>query len=107
MSQISEINLRIPSLRVRREGKEAPETIANADVRFCRQIELDAIPKAGQVLTLEIEPGRRFECEVVRSEWRDDKNMFVIACRYSNRSITPADYQAFLDSPDWQARPLL
>ena len=107
MAQTVEINLRIPSLRVRRDGEEAPETIANSDVRFAKQIELDAIPKAGEVLTMTVGGGESFECEVVRTEWQDDKNMFVVACRYSKRSITPADYHALMAAPDWQVRPLL
>ena len=45
MAQTVEISLRIPSLRVRREGKETPETIANSDVRFGKRVELEAIPK--------------------------------------------------------------
>ncbi len=48
-----------------------------------------------------------FESVVVRSDWHEDKNLFVVACQYRNRSITPADYQALLDAPDWQLRPLI
>jgi hypothetical protein len=107
MAQTVEINLRIPSLRLRREGKEAVQTIANSDVRFIKQIELETIPKPGHVLEMSVSSGGTFECEVVRSNWHDDKNMFVIACRYSKRSISPADYQALIDSSDWQVRPLL
>ena len=106
MAQTVDVNLRIPPLRLRREGKEAMETIAHSDVRFSKRIELDSIPKAGEILTMTA-GGGPVECEVVRSEWHDDKNMFVIACRYSKRSITPADYQALLDSPVWQVKPLL
>jgi hypothetical protein len=107
MAQTVEISLRIPSLRVRREGKEAPETIANSDVRFCKRVELKAIPKPGDVLTMAVSSGGIFECEVVRSDWQQDKNMFVIACRYSKRSISPAEYEALIASSDWQVRALL
>ena len=107
MAQIVEISLRIPSLRVRREGKEDPETIANSDIRFCKQLLLETIPKVADVLTMTVSSGGTFECEVVRSDWHHDKDMFVIACRYSKRSISPADYQALVDSTDWHARPLL
>jgi hypothetical protein len=107
MAQTVEISLRIPSLRVRREGKEAIETIANSDVRFSKQVELQAIPSPGHVLKMSVSSGGTFECEVVRSHWHDDKNMFVIACRYSKRSISPAEYQALIDSSDWQTRSLL
>ena len=107
MTHTLEISLRIPSLRVRREGKDQPETIANSDIRFIKQIELDAVPKPGQILTMTVGNGGTFECEVVRSDWHDDKNMFVVACRYAKRSITPADYHALINSSDWQVRPLI
>ena len=95
MTHTLEISLRIPSLRVRgREGKEEPETIANGDVRFFKQVELDKIPKPGDVLTMVVGSGGSFQCEVVRSDWHHEKNMFVTACRYSKRSISEAEYQA-------------
>ena len=102
-----EISLRIPSLRVHREGKEARETIANNDVRFVKHVELETIPKPGDVLTMMVGSGGSFQCEVVRSDWHHDKNMFVTACRYSKRSISEAEYQALMDASDWQVRPLL
>ena len=107
MAQTVEISLRIPSLRVRRDGKDAPETISNSDVRFSKQVELDTVPKPGEVLAMAVSSGETFDCEVIRSDWRDDKNMFVVACRYTKRSITQADYQAFMNSTDWQVRALL
>ena len=107
MAQTVEISLRIPSLRVRREGKDQPETIPNSDVRFCKQVDLESVPKAGEVLRMNVATGDSFECEVVRSDWHDDKNMFVVACRYTKRSIAPADYEALLNAPDWQMRTLI
>lgn len=107
MAQTVEISLRVPSLRVKREGKEGLETIANSDIRFSKQIELEAIPKPGAVLTMSVSSGGTFECEVVRSDWHHEKNMFLVACRYAKRSITPADYQALMDSSDWQVRALI
>lgn len=107
MAQIVEISLKIPSLRVRREGKEDPETIANSEVRFTKRVELESIPKVGEVLTMEVGSGGSFECEVSRSDWRDDMNIFVIACRYSKRSIAPADYQALIDAQDWEVKSLI
>ena len=107
MTQTVEISLRIPSLRVRREGTEAPETIANSDVRFGKRIEVKAIPKPGDILTMTVSSGGTFECDVVRSDWQHDKNMFVVSCRYSKRSISPAEYQALVGASDWQVRPLL
>jgi hypothetical protein len=102
-----EISLRIPSLRVRREGKDTPETITNSDVRFIKHVELERVPKAGDVLTMTIGSEVTFQCEVVRSDWHHDKNMFVTACRYSRRSISQAEYQALMGASDWQVRALL
>jgi len=107
MAQTVEISLRIPSLRVSREGKEGLETIANNDVRFSKQVEVPSVPKAGEVLTMEVSNGLTFQCDVVRSDWKEDVNMFVVSCRYSKRSITPADYEALIASTDWQARNLI
>jgi hypothetical protein len=107
MAQIVEISLRIPSLRVKREGKDAPETIANSDVRFLKQIEVETIPKPGAVLNMTVGADWTFECEVARSDWHEGKNMFVVACRYSKRSITAAEYQTLMNSTDWQMRALI
>jgi len=107
MTQTVEISLRVPSLRVRREGKEGLETITNSEVRFGKQVVLEAIPKPGDVLTMTISSGATFECDVVRSDWQHDRNMFVISCRYSKRSISPAEYHAFMSASDWQIRTLL
>ena len=107
MTQTIEISLRVPSLRVKREDKDKPETISNSDVRFIKRIDVDSIPKAGTVLTMEIASHGSFESVVVRSDWHEDKNLFVVACQYRNRSIAQADYQALVDAPDWQLRPLI
>jgi hypothetical protein len=102
-----EISLKIPSLRVHREGKDSPETIANGDVRFIKLVEFERVPKAGDVLTMTIGSETSFQCEVVRSDWHHQKNMFVTACRYSKRSISEAEYQALMNASDWQVRALL
>jgi hypothetical protein len=83
------------------------DTISNSDVRFTKQVVVEAIPKPGELLTMTVGSGGTFECEVVRSDWHHDKNMFVVACRYAKRSISPADYQALVDSSDWHVRPLI
>ena len=107
MAQTVEISLRIPSLRIRKEGKDTPETTSNSDVRFTKKLDLDSIPKTGVVLEMSMSAGAPFQCEVVRSDWHDGKNCFVIACRYSKRSISPAEYQSLMDSSDWTLTPLL
>jgi hypothetical protein len=107
MPQTVEISLRIPSLRIRREDKDALETINNSDIRFSKKLELESIPKPGVVLTMNISSGETFECDVVRSDWHHDKNMFVVACRYSKRSVSPTEYHALMNSSDWHMRALI
>jgi hypothetical protein len=107
VAQTVEISLRVPSLRVRKEGQENPETISNSEIRFTKHVDVDTIPKPGVVLEMTMSAGPSFQCEVVRSDWHESKNCFVIACRYSKRSITPAEYQALTESSDWTLTPLL
>jgi hypothetical protein len=107
MAQTVEISLRIPSLRIRKDGTDVAETITNSEVRFSTQMELESVPKPGAILEMAGGAGQTFECEVVRSDWRDDKNMFVVACRYAKRSISAAEYHALMNAPGWQVRPLL
>ena len=54
-----------------------------------------------------ISSGETFQCDVVRSDWHHTKNMFVVACRYSKRSISPSEYQALMNASDWQIRALI
>jgi hypothetical protein len=107
MTHTVEINLRIPSLRAKREGVDQPVMIANDGVRFIKHVALEKVPQPGDVLTLTIASGGSFQCEVVRSEWQESKNMFVTACRYSRRSISEDEYRALTEAPDWQVRAIL
>jgi len=63
VAQTVEISLRIPSLRVKREGAD-PETIANSDVRFSKLVEVAAVPKPGEMLAMAVSSGETFDCEV-------------------------------------------
>ena len=107
MSHIVEIRLRIPSLRIARGDTDAPRTINNAEIRFCKQIEVEAIPKPGVVLTMSNSAGATFDYEVLRSDWHHEKNLFIIACRYTKRSVSAVEYQAFMNASEWQVRSLI
>ena len=107
MAQLVEISLRVPSLRVRAEGTSDKKVIANDGVRFSKRVELEAIPKPGHVLTMTTSSGLDFTCDVVRADWHDDKDAFVVACRYSKRTISADEYDALIKASDWQVRPLL
>jgi hypothetical protein len=107
MAQMVEINLRLPSLRLKAQDGEEARTIVNSDVRFTKVVEVATIPKPGDILTMSAGPGMEFPCEVVQANWHHEKNLFVVACRYGKRSVTPDDYLTIANAPDWATRPLL
>lgn len=107
MPQIVEISLRLPSLRWRVTESSEETLVDNKDVRFTKRVELPAIPKPGDMVAMTAGDGKPFPCEVTQANWHDDKNMFVVACRYGKRSVSPDDYRIIANSPDWVAKPLL
>jgi hypothetical protein len=48
-----------------------------------------------------------FTCEVTRADWNEERELFIVSCKYSNRSI-PADQCAELfKDAEWRVKPLL
>ena len=101
-----EISLRRPNTKVRALDENG-DPIDHASVRFRRVIEVEAIPKAGDPLQLPTGSGRTLPASVVRADWHDDREMFVVACQYANRSLVPEDYAALLADPEWRMTPLI
>jgi hypothetical protein len=101
-----EINLRIPRLTIKSAGA-ADKVIDNSVVRFTRHAQVPAIPKAGESLQLPARiEGDTIECLVTRSDWSEDKQMFVVSCNYAKKSIAAADYEALVGDADWTQKPL-
>ena len=107
MSQVVEINLRLPSLRIKGQAGEEARTVVNSDVRFTKDVELQTIPKPGDILTMSADAAMEFPCEVVQANWDDGKNRFVVACRYARRSVSAEDYHIIANARDWATKPLL
>lgn len=107
MAQVVEISLRLPSLRVRPTPDAEVTTIDNSIVRFTKHVELPSIPKPGETLSMSVDGGESFPCEVVQSNWHHSKNIFVVACKYGKRTVSPDTYHAIVNAPDWQSTPLL
>ena len=106
MSVDVDVNLRIPTVKA--PTTEAPGyAINNADVRFVRRLTLAGLPKPGAVLDLETRSGIPLLCEVLRADWSEAKDRFIVYCKYANRSMTATAYHALLTDPDWERRPLL
>ena len=105
MPQQVEINLRIP--RAKEPIKDANGwPINSADVRFIKCIEIESIPKTGVVIQLTSKT-ETFDGTVTRTEWNDEKAMFIVYCQYSKRSIPQQEYVALMSDPEWTVKPLL
>lgn len=81
--------------------------IDHSSVRFRKVLDVPAIPKAEEPLELATRSGRALQARVVRVDWNEDRGLFVLSCQYVNRSITPEEYGALADDPDWQLKHLL
>ena len=106
MSIEVEVNLRIPRVKVPvLDEKGYP--IDNGTIRFTKLIQVPSIPKPGTTLELSTSSGKMFACEVTRADWSDDRELFILSCKYANRSI-PADQCADLfNDAEWRVKPLL
>jgi hypothetical protein len=102
-----EINLRIPRLTIR--SASAPDkVIDNSVVRFTRLAQVPAIPKAGEPLQLAARvEGDAIDCVVTRADWSEEKELFIVSCNYSKKSIAAADYEALVNDADWTMKPLI
>ena len=106
MSIDVEVNLRIPAVKEPAKDDHG-YPINSADVRFIRMVSVPTLPKPDTLLRLETRAGSSIECTVNRADWSESKELFIVYCTYSRRSILPDEYKALLSDPDWEMRPLL
>jgi len=87
-------------------GTEEAKVIDNSAIRFSKCVELQTIPKQGDVL--EMSAGRSaFPCEVLQVNWHESKNTFVVACKYGRSRMLPEDYFEISGASEWTSKPLL
>ena len=92
-----EVNMRVPTLTVRAQN-EPDRRIDNSAVRFTKRIQVPALPKPGEILSLSTDSGKTtFECTVTRSDWHEEKGLFVVACTYAKRSLPAETYSALVN----------
>ena len=101
-----EINLKIPRVKVP-SLDERGYPIDNGLVRFTKLISVPAIPKPGASLQLTTGSGHTFACEVTRADWHEEKERFVVYCKYANRSIPADQCAALFHDVEWTVKPLL
>lgn len=80
--------------------------IDHSMVRFKKMLAVPSVPKPNDMLTL-TSSGRSFEAKVVRSDWSEDRGLFIVACQYSNRSISAEEYGGIAQDPEWEMKPLI
>ena len=106
MSRQVEVSLRVPNMKVR-VLDENGYPIDHALVRFKKLIQVPAIPKPDETLELTTRTGKPFSAKVVRADWNEARELFVLSCQYGNRTISPEDYSALANDPDWELKPLI
>ena len=105
MSQEIELNLRIPNMKVRALDEQG-YPIDHSTIRFKKVVQVPALPKAGETLPF-VASQRTLNAVVVRSDWSDDKAMFIVTVQYAHRSITAEDHAAIIRDPEWRMTPLI
>jgi hypothetical protein len=106
MSIEVEVNLAIPRVKVPVKDPNG-YPIDNGSVRFTKLVHVPAIPQPGTSLQMTTSAGHEFTCTVTRSEWHEERSLFVVSCRYANRSIPADQCAALFSDAEWKVRPLL
>lgn len=102
----AEVRLRVPNMKIRAlDEKGYP--IDHQSMRFRKVIEIPRFPHAGDALELTTRSGRVLRATVVRAEIDEPRTLFVLSCQYAERSISPDDYAALSNDPDWELKHLL
>jgi hypothetical protein len=101
-----EVSLRVPNMKVRALDENG-YPIDHSAVRFKKMIVVPTIPKPGEPISLTTRSGGTFASKVVRADWHEGRNLFVVSCQYANRSITADEYAALIQDPDWEMKPLI
>jgi hypothetical protein len=100
-----ELNLKIPRVTLR-PADGPPQVIDNSAVRYTKRIDVPAVPKPGEVLQVPAGPFQTFDCSVTRSDWNDERELFIVSCSYAKRSMSAEEYEALVNDAEWKSKPL-
>jgi hypothetical protein len=106
MARNVEISLRVPNMKVRALDKTG-QSIDHAAMRFKKMVTLPAMPKLGDTLQLTTSSGKTFPASVVRADWHEERELFVLSCQFGNRGITAEEYNDLVNDPEWALKPLV
>jgi hypothetical protein len=96
-----EIELRIPTLMMKKEDGSDVK-IDNTLVRFKKVIQVPAFPPQGSTIQLSAGSNLVFECTIARADWHEDKQLFVLSCKYPRQRMLLHEYETLLNDPQWQ-----
>jgi hypothetical protein len=96
-----EIELRIPTFSIKTDDEET-KRVDNSLVRFRKTIQVPAFPPPGSKIALSIGSNLAFECIITRADWHEEKQRFVLACKYPKQKIVTHEYEALLSDPQWE-----
>jgi hypothetical protein len=101
-----EINLRIPAVKDPLKNSSG-WPINNGEVRFTKHVNTPTLPKPGDVVELMTQPNHKFEATVTRADWHEEKEIFIVSCKYAKQSIPRPHYLALMEDHEWTMKPLL
>ena len=101
-----EVRLRVPNMKVRALDQNG-YPIDHASSRFRKVIQVATLPTPGQPLELMTRSGKSLQAIVVRADFSDERNLFIVSCQYASKSITAEDYGSLKNDPDWELKHLL
>ena len=96
-----EIELRVPTLTLNK-GDDTPGRIDNTHVRFKKVVQVPTFPPPGSTIQLTAGSDLAFECTIARADWHEEKQLFVLACKYPKQRIIQSEYESLLNDPEWR-----
>ena len=106
MSREVEVSLRVPNMKVRALDENG-YPIDHANVRFRKMIQVDVDSKARGDAPADDPLRQDAPARVVRADWHESRELFVLSCQYAERSITADEYGALAEDPEWELKPLI
>ena len=102
----AEVRLRVPNMKVRALDPNG-YPIDHSSMRFRSVIDIPKFPHTGDMLVLSTSSGRTLQATVVHVDLDEPRNLFVLSCQYTERSISAEDYSALANDPAWALKHLL
>ena len=102
---VVEVDLKIPGLTIRL-ADQGPTVINNSAIGFARMIEVPAVSVPDAKFEVPVADGLAFDHRVTRSEWHEERAIFIVSCKYPKPRISPAEYLPLLNRTAWTKKVL-